>query len=251
MLNDIALGIFIACVLMLTVFRSKFKGDIGEIVVARKLNGLDKEKYIKFHDIKLRNQSTNTKASQIDHLIISIYGIFCVESKAYKGKIYGKEFSKQWTQHLGKQKYNFMNPVLQNYGHIKSVESLLEDKYPNLPYYSIIAFSPEANLKSVEVNNAYICKLSKTADTIRSLSLKEIITKDELEDIRNIIKDNKIFQTEFAHNREIKKIKKESKKKISQNICPKCGGNLIERSGKYGKFIGCSNFPKCRFTVKS
>jgi len=29
--------------------------------------------------------------------------------------------------------------------------------------------------------------------------------------------------------------------------CPKCGGDLIERRGKYGKFFGCSNFPKCRF----
>lgn len=31
-------------------------------------------------------------------------------------------------------------------------------------------------------------------------------------------------------------------------ICPKCGGKLIERNGHYGKFIGCSNFPNCRFT---
>lgn len=33
-------------------------------------------------------------------------------------------------------------------------------------------------------------------------------------------------------------------------ICPKCGGKLIERTGKYGKFIGCSNYPKCKFTMK-
>jgi Restriction endonuclease len=32
--------------------------------------------------------------------------------------------------------------------------------------------------------------------------------------------------------------------------CPECGGKLIERNGKYGKFFGCSNFPKCRFTKK-
>jgi len=32
--------------------------------------------------------------------------------------------------------------------------------------------------------------------------------------------------------------------------CPKCGGNLIERKGKFGKFYGCSNYPKCRFTKK-
>ena len=32
------------------------------------------------------------------------------------------------------------------------------------------------------------------------------------------------------------------------NICPRCGGELEERSGKYGIFIGCDNFPDCRYT---
>ena len=32
--------------------------------------------------------------------------------------------------------------------------------------------------------------------------------------------------------------------------CPKCGGNLIERTGRYGAFLGCSNYPYCRFTHK-
>lgn len=31
-------------------------------------------------------------------------------------------------------------------------------------------------------------------------------------------------------------------------LCPKCGGQLVERKGKFGKFIGCSNYPKCDFT---
>ena len=41
-----------------------------------------------------------------------------------------------------------------------------------------------------------------------------------------------------------RKIAKESYK------CPKCGGLLMKRNGKYGEFIGCSNFPKCRFIIK-
>jgi len=31
--------------------------------------------------------------------------------------------------------------------------------------------------------------------------------------------------------------------------CPECGGDLVERSGKFGKFLGCSNYPKCKYTV--
>ena len=30
--------------------------------------------------------------------------------------------------------------------------------------------------------------------------------------------------------------------------CPECGGELLYRSGRYGRFIGCSNFPTCRYT---
>ena len=33
--------------------------------------------------------------------------------------------------------------------------------------------------------------------------------------------------------------------------CPRCGGLLIKKRGKYGEFVGCSNFPKCRYTRKS
>ncbi len=30
--------------------------------------------------------------------------------------------------------------------------------------------------------------------------------------------------------------------------CPKCGSELKERTGKYGKFIGCTKFPECLYT---
>ena len=38
--------------------------------------------------------------------------------------------------------------------------------------------------------------------------------------------------------------------KTDGGICPHCGGKLRMRNGKYGSFIGCSNFPKCRYTQK-
>ncbi len=44
---------------------------------------------------------------------------------------------------------------------------------------------------------------------------------------------------------EMKKIKKE---KMTSEICPKCGKNLMIRQGRYGDFLACSGFPKCRFT---
>ncbi len=45
------------------------------------------------------------------------------------------------------------------------------------------------------------------------------------------------------------KVKKE-KESIQQKACPKCKWELSLKTGKYGSFYGCSNFPKCRYTKK-
>ncbi len=31
-------------------------------------------------------------------------------------------------------------------------------------------------------------------------------------------------------------------------LCPRCGGELRKRNGKFGEFFGCSNYPACRYT---
>lgn len=42
--------------------------------------------------------------------------------------------------------------------------------------------------------------------------------------------------------------KKEIKGEEIVGKCPECGSDLIKRSGRYGEFVGCKGFPKCRFT---
>lgn len=37
---------------------------------------------------------------------------------------------------------------------------------------------------------------------------------------------------------------------VTDKVCPECGKPLVERVGKYGKFLGCSGFPKCRHIEK-
>ena len=38
--------------------------------------------------------------------------------------------------------------------------------------------------------------------------------------------------------------------KYDPNVCPECGGRLRERSGPYGRFMGCCNYPTCRYNRK-
>jgi DNA topoisomerase-1 len=43
------------------------------------------------------------------------------------------------------------------------------------------------------------------------------------------------------------KMPKEEAEKVGEK-CPECGSELVYRNGRFGKFISCSNFPKCRYT---
>ena len=52
------------------------------------------------------------------------------------------------------------------------------------------------------------------------------------------------------HNKKVIIRKKLTYDTAKDNICPKCGGILKERSGRYGKFWGCSNYPNCKFVRK-
>ena len=69
-------------------------GKVGEKRVARKLDWLSKE-YIILNDIMLPTQYGTT---QIDHIVISPYGIFVIETKNYKGWIFGHENSEEWNK---------------------------------------------------------------------------------------------------------------------------------------------------------
>ena len=44
------------------------------------------------------------------------------------------------------------------------------------------------------------------------------------------------------------KILQRTKQRCGPNICPECGSRLIERNGRNGRFMGCSGYPRCRYT---
>ncbi|MFK8006321.1 MAG: nuclease-related domain-containing protein, partial [Saprospiraceae bacterium] len=98
-------------VLVYKYLKPKIKGIRGEYKVSRVLRKLDKTEYKIFHDLYLKSEDRYT---QIDHLIISIYGVFVIETKNYKGWIHGNEKSEYWTQTIYKKKTKFRNPVKQN-----------------------------------------------------------------------------------------------------------------------------------------
>ena len=233
--------IFLILVLLCFIFYKKFRGFMGEFWVKTELNKLPKDSYIILNDIMIKS---STGTHQIDHIVISKFGIFVIETKNYYGLIIGDEYKSKWIQYIGKNKYYFNNPIHQNYGHIKGLAETLHLDENN--FISIICISNQAKVKVTAKN---VTQLDFLNNLIQSYK-KEILDIN-LNEIENKIKLMNISDKTIRRNhvKNIKNTIRKNMEKEQEMICPKCGRRLIERTGKYGKFIGCSNYPKCKYTT--
>ncbi len=92
--------IFIVLVIYVKLKMPKLKGHFCEHLVRKKLQKLP-EGYFIFNDLLFEN---NGRSAQIDHVVVSPYGVFVIETKGYKGWIMGGENSEYWTQVIYKSK---------------------------------------------------------------------------------------------------------------------------------------------------
>lgn len=234
-------------ILAATVKSARVKGFLGELGVRLALKRLNKEQFYVLHNLTL---SDGQKTSQIDHIIIGRNGIFVVETKNYQGWIFGSESNATWTQTIYKSKKRFPNPLRQNYGHIKMLQHHLPGyKHPMI---SLINFTSNATLKTIDVHSPYIHVLQTGGliCTIRSYN-ETVLTREAAQAYaehleKQNIKDKKIKK---QHVQTIKATQQKKKTAIHDGVCPKCGHPLVTRNGKYGNFKACSAFPKCRFTA--
>lgn len=136
---------------------------------------------------------------------------------------------------------------MQNYAHVKALSSLTG--YKENMFIPIVTFTSEATLK-----------VSSTKPVVYLRNLKREIVKYQDEKIEeyklrsfvNLITEANIDSKENRkqHVNQIRNKVSDNEIKLANNICPRCGGNLVKRKGKYGAFYGCSNFPKCRYIKK-
>jgi len=224
-----------------SLFLPKIEGAKGEYSVVRKLRKLNKNEYLTFNDVYLK---ANERSTQIDHLIISVYGIFVIETKNYSGWIHGSEKSEYWTQTFYKEKIKFRNPIKQNWSHIYFLKDVLTS-YKQVKYHSIIVFTGKATLKNIFSQTPVIYK-NKLIETIKDNNTPNL-SIEQVNEISNQL-SKFVLNNKKEHFKYVKRNIYEREKNIHLLICPNCGGELIIRNGKYGKFYGCSNYPGCRFT---
>ena len=238
--------IIIIVTALFSIFEPRIKGYIGEKNVSLHLSGLPSDKYILLNNIML---DTDHGLTQIDHIVLSVYGIFVIETKNYSGWITGSENSDKWTKNMYGTKYSFRNPIKQNYGHIMGLMQTLNigDKNCFIP---VVVFSNSAELKtntsSLVIN---VCDLKNCILSFQNniFALQQITSYAQILTASNA--DS--HKNRKSHVITLKNNVKQRQRHIDSGICPKCGGNLVLRKGRYGNFYGCSNYPKCRFTADS
>ena len=75
----------------------------------------------------------------------------------------------------------------------------------------------------------YIIKKNKNINYI-----EEVKKKEEKKELANDINSTKINIDHFTAD--------------TKNSYPRCGSRIVNRLGPYGKFVGCSAYPKCTYT---
>lgn len=220
---------------------AKGRGILGEFWVKRAIGKNELNVKYVINNITVVNEG---KSCQIDHLIISRSGIFVIETKNYSGRIYGQENQREWTQVLayGKSKKHFYNPILQNHTHIYHLSKIIGR---NDCFISIVVF-PKAKLMTN--NSGYVGDIQNLKKVYKSGS-NIVFTADELNDIYNKLLDIK-NNPQVTMKEHVKSIE-QMKQNIENNICPRCGKELILRQGQHGSFYGCSGYPQCKFTKES
>ena len=145
------LAILLAKVILIKLFRisgASIKGALAERQLRRVLQ---RELPIGYHHYSnLVLPTAHADFTEIDHLVLSPFGIFVIEVKNYKGWIFGGEKQPQWTVQNFRSKHSFQNPLHQNYKHTEAVKHLLElsPATSNEQVHSVVAFSLRAEFKT-------------------------------------------------------------------------------------------------------
>jgi len=144
------LGLIVILVIIKLLSSARFKGWIGERGVRSGLARLDAFIYETFHDLYIPRPD-GKGSTQIDHVVISPFGIFVIETKNYKGWIFGSEKQAQWTQQIYRRKERFQNPLHQNKLHVRALMAFLD--LPEESFKSLVFFIGDATFKTPMPDN--------------------------------------------------------------------------------------------------
>ena len=219
----------------------KFTGWFGELQTAIAQNlFLSSSDYIDLNNVTIR---THRGTTQIDHVIISRYGVFVVETKRMSGWIFGNEGDPFWTKTNRGNKLRFQNPLHQNESHIRALSSLT--RIPPERMHSVVLFRGNCTLKTQMPPNV----LTGGYITFVKSKRQVLLTEAEVKRIEATIKAAMLPKTHATHVQHVDHLKQRFE---STTTCGRCGSPLVVRTARTGsnagrQFLGCSRYPSCRY----
>jgi len=197
-----------------------FKGKFGEFMVNLSVRWfLDKSRY---HLIKNVTLPTEDGTTQIDHVLVSEFGVFVVETKNMKGRIFGGTHQRFWTQKIYHSSHKFQNPLHQNYKHVKTLQTLLG--LGDHQVHSLVVFVGDSTFKTPMPENVtqglgYLRYIKSKTD--RVLSLEEVAEASEKVASGRL---KASFATDQAHARYVRGLVAER----SGNVLPRPRRGLLK-----------------------
>ena len=169
-----------------------FKGWFGEKLVSKKATlRLPGTVYFGYNNVTIPD---GTGTTQIDHIYVSQFGIFVVETKNMSGWIFGSADQPQWTQVIFKRKQKFQNPIRQNFKHVRTLQSMLQ--LPSSKLHTVIVFTGDSTFKTDLPDS--VCTLSNFTDHIKSFT-DLLLTDAEVATVRSKIEGGRLAENRATH----------------------------------------------------
>jgi len=192
----------------MSFLRPVLKGWVGE--AKTKLTQrifLDSKEYHSFNNLIIQEESGST---QIDHIVVSKYGVFVIETKNMNGWIFGSERNDRWTQVFpNKKKVPFQNPLRQNYRHTMSLSKYLGMNHNKV--FSIVVFWGDCKFKTEIPENVVRGGMLGCTKYIKSKS-EILLADDEVTSICDQLQTGKANMNIFSGWRHVRSIKKRLRK---------------------------------------
>ena len=230
--------------------RAEIRGEQGELAVRRVIGRTEPgRQYVINGYITADRESGMT--SQIDHIVINRNGVHVIETKNYSGNIYGSDGDSEWTQTVSvrsrgrygrpvwrTRRKSVRNPVKQNGTHVYRVRQIVQG---NMPVHSVVVLV-RGNTRHID--SKHVFALSELEGYLGRVPARPV-SAAMMEKAYSLLRENEAKGvTAEDHRRNIE----EQQYRIRHNICPRCGGRLVLRDGRFGRFYACENYPRCTFT---
>lgn len=244
--------VFIIILIFIAVVKQSYptiRGNIGEAIVARRLSELPNKIYKVINNIML--PTIDGATTQVDHIVVSRFGIFVIETKDYSGWIFCSEKQSKWTQVFpNSERFYFQNPIKQNWRHIYAMSDIL--KLPRRYFFNIVVFCgdcefrtdiPENVIDSSDIKS-YIKAFDRPLMSDKMVDRvvhaiaawdASVTNEQKVAHVSNLHAAHDVAQLSVLYERgELK--------------CPRCGAAMVLRHRKSDNtpFYGCSKYPVCK-----